>query len=683
VLFVVALVPRSVDLDQHATADEDLTLIRSANVALALEGRDWWGTYQIGHPEVTVQLLVALGLGADALRPYAGDFLGPDARGAARVPGYFDTLVQARHLLTPIHAGLVVVAALLAWRLWGPMAGLLTGLLLALEPFMVAHGRILRTDVLLAELLLVAVLAALAFWSGRAGAWALALCTIATSLALLTKTPALALLGAVPAAALAGVLQRRSRLAPLPDTDQARERAGSPSHTVEGEDRGARSRDCSNPLRISSGPAGMGWLCDGAALAIWLVGSAALVVALWPAMWARPLRAIERMAVYTQEKGGSPMDAGSFLLGVPVADPGPLYYAVALPLRLSPLLLAGLLAWVLLRAPGARRGVGLVLLVGLGLAAVLALLPKKADRYILPAVPFLAVVAAVGIAALAERWKRPGAAAALGLVAAVEAALLVAVWPYPLAAYNPLLGGGPTATESISVGWGEGLDQLAPALNARPDGGDLTVSTPYPEVLQSQIAGRAVDLDEYDIAEYAVRYIAASQRHLTSSALDAVLADREPISRVTIAGIPYAEVYELDRPSFVGDLEVGRLDVSPSLTTRRGWVTVRLALGPANTDGRLSGPGQSPSVASLDVEAVLLNSARTDDVEARVTRSVLPDGSPVELKLRAPDGLGRYVVGLRVRDPASGAQLAVASWPVGAPRYPDSLVFPSLSVRVQ
>src|SRR6185436_12580808 len=129
-LFVVAMIPRSLNLDQHATADEDLTLIRSANVALALEQRDWWGTYQIGHPEATVQLLVALGLGADTVRPYAGDFLGPDSRMAARVPGYFGTLVEARLLLVPVHALLVVVAALLAWRLWGTAIGLVAGVLL-------------------------------------------------------------------------------------------------------------------------------------------------------------------------------------------------------------------------------------------------------------------------------------------------------------------------------------------------------------------------------------------------------------------------------------------------------------------------------------------------------------------------------------------------------------------------
>ena len=263
------------------------------------------------------------------------------------------------------------------------------------------------------------------------------------------------------------------------------------------------------------------------------------------------------------------------------------------------------------------------------------------------------------------------------------AALLVLAWPYPLAAYNPLLGGAPAAEAWISVGWGEGLDQVAPILNQRPDGSYLTVSSPYPEVLQAQIVGRAVDLDAYDVADHAVRYVAASQRHLASPALDAALAGREPVQRVEIAGIPYAELHELDRPSWVGDLQVRQLSVSPSVTTRRGWVTIRLALGPASAEGRLNGPLQTPFVTPFEVEASLVNAARADDVEATVTRSLLPDGSLAELKLRAPNGLGRYLVSLSIRDAGTGTRLAVTSWPIGAPRLPERLVFPSLNVRVQ
>jgi 4-amino-4-deoxy-L-arabinose transferase-like glycosyltransferase len=689
VLFVLALVPRIADLGHHATADEDLTLLRSANVALAIDRHDWWGTYQIGHPEATVQLLVALALGPDALRPYAGDFLGPDARNAVRAPGYFDTLVRARQVLAPIHALLIVVAALLAWRLWGWTVGLLSGLLLALEPFLVAHGRILRTDALLSELMLVAILSALAFWARRAGWWALALCTASTGLALLTKTPALALLGAVPLVAVAS-----SRQSPTP----------SPSHPRAGEEQRAgrvrrrppwiKSPKSPEVLRSGAYARGLGGR-RRVGLLIWLLGSALLVVALWPAMWVRPLRALERMVVYTQEKGGSPMDAGGFFLGAPVPDPGPLYYALVLPLRVGPLVLIGLAIWLLLRAPRARQGAGLVLLIGLGLAAVLALLPKKADRYILPAIPFLVVVAAIGIAALAERWRRPGPAVAVGLVGAVgpavavglvgavELALLFSIWPYPLAAYNPLLGGAPTAARWISVGWGEGLDQLAPVLNARPDAATLTVSTPYPEVLQGQIVGRAVDVDEYDSADYVIRYIAASQRHLGGGPLDAALDGREPLQQVEVAGVPYADLYELDHPTFGGDIQVRQLDLSPSVTPRRGWVTVRLALGPPGGEGSATAGGLTATGAPLDVEVALLNAANPDDAEAAIVRPIVPDGAVSEVKLRAPNGLGRYVLGLRVRDAATGAQVPVTSWPVGAPRLPERLVYPSLDVRVQ
>jgi hypothetical protein len=146
-------------------------------------------------------------------------------------------------------------------------------------------------------------------------------------------------------------------------------------------------------------------------------------------------------------------------------------------------------------------------------------------------------------------------------------------------------------------------------------------------------------------------------------------------------------LYELDRPSLVGDLQLRQLDVSPHQTVRRGWVTVRLALGPATAEGRRTGvdfgAGLTPFVTPLEVEAALVNASDPTDEEASVTRAILPDGSPAELKLRAPNGLGRYFVTILVRDAATGAPYNVAAWPVGAPRLPDRLVFPSLSVRVQ
>jgi hypothetical protein len=398
-------------------------------------------------------------------------------------------------------------------------------------------------------------------------------------------------------------------------------------------------------------------------------------------MWVRPLRAIERMAVYTEEKGGSPMDAGGYFLGSPMLDPGPLYYLVVLVVRLSPIVLIGLVAWLLLKAPDARRGVGLVLMVGVGLVGVLALLPKKSDRYILPAIPFLVIVAAVGLAALAEHWRRARSVDILAVVGAGQIALLGLVWPYPLAFYDPLLGGGATATRLVSVGWGEGLDQVARTLNALPGADRLTVSTPYPAVLKAQFLGQSVDLDGYDTADYVVTYVAASQRRLTDDALNTVLADRQPIASVNIAGIPYAQVYELDAPAFAlpsgrgGTLRLHQVQLSPSVTTRGGTLSAQLAW-----EDVAAGSVTPPT--GLEAELALIDG--DDGTPATTTLApIVADGTAQTWTLKAPNRREKFLLAVRVRDSHDGQWLPVTTWPIGPGHDPDRVVFHSAWARVQ
>ena len=96
------------------------------------------------------------------------------------------------------------------------------------------------------------------------------------------------------------------------------------------------------------------------------------------------------------------------------------------------------------------------------------------------------------------------------------------------------------------------------------------------------------------MAEYVVTYVAANQRHLTAPALDAALAERQPVSQSTIAGIPYAEVYALDRAASIGPgdgtLHLSQIAVAPSLTTRGANVTVQLAWSLEALPGRLCPP---------------------------------------------------------------------------------------------
>jgi len=144
-------------------------------------------------------------------------------------------------------------------------------------------------------------------------------------------------------------------------------------------------------------------------------------------------------------------------------------------------------------------------------------------------------------------------------------------------------------------------------LNALPDADRLTVSGLYPAVLAAQFLGQTVDVDNYDLADYVVTYIAANQRHLTDGVLDAALAERQPVATVTIAGIPYAQVYALEAPSFAlpagrpGALRLHQVQVLSSTTTRGGTVSAQLAW----EDGA---PGSATPTTDLQAELALIDS---------------------------------------------------------------------------
>src|SRR5207249_1427219 len=130
----------------------------------------------------------------------------------------------------------------------------------------------------------------------------------------------------------------------------------------------------------------------------------------WPAIWIDPLGTIRQTAEFVLDIGTTPHQPGNFFLGQPIVDPGPLFYPVAVALRLGPGTTLGLLALAVFsaipaRRPGSPHGgtasmqlppaagflIVFVLLFWLGLTAS----PKKVDRYLLPLLPALDVLAAL------------------------------------------------------------------------------------------------------------------------------------------------------------------------------------------------------------------------------------------------------------------------------------------------
>jgi hypothetical protein len=618
----LAFTARAADIQQYVTTDEDLTLARSGNFAEALAERRWARTYQIGHPEVTVMWIATLALTPTWAEDFS-DTVSTEAgttgeRGATDVESFMPALGKARLLLAAVHSVLIAAVALLVWRLAGSVAGLITGAFLAMEPFLVAHGQLLRADALMAELSLITLLAAMAYWRAHAGVWALIVASVAFGLGLLTKTP-IVLVGPV-VLAISLVSARR-------------------------------------------------W-----AFLVWSLGSVAIAFACWPALWVRPVEMIERVIDYTALKGGSPMDAGSFLLGAASLDPGPLFYPIALLLRLSPVALAGIVALIWWRG-GQARSLALVLLTAaaiVGLALTVA--PKKADRYIIPVIPIVVTLAALGVAELARYGRRVWRAAVPTVCLAVLAISLIGVRPYPLSYYNPLLGGGPAASRLLLVGWGEGLDQVASYLNRQADAPNQTAAVLYPDSLDAQFAGQAVPLTAYDLADVAVRYIAADQRDLTPPALDAALEHMSPELEVEINGIRYARVYRLPSPRFDGGITLESVTISDQSVPRDTPVRLRFRWSQ-------SSPGSERW--------------RTRVIWTR------PDGQPVgevygswrepgseavreeRISFQSPRTLGRYTITFGLQREGDLATLDVIQEPVGAEISRGHLILPSLWFRVQ
>jgi 4-amino-4-deoxy-L-arabinose transferase-like glycosyltransferase len=436
-----------------------------------------------------------------------------------RRDGYLEALVAARFPALVANAVALGGMVWLACGLFGTGAAVLGGLLMVLDPFLGAHSRLIHLDGLLASFMGLAVLASMAFWSRsdrpRAGfnqvgrGWVyLVVAGLASGLAFLTKAPSVYLLAFVPALAMF-------------------------QHV-----RTAGWRRWPDWSRLALGLAG------------WLGIAALTCLALWPALRLKPLVVVRQMADFTVRNAGSERD--NFFLGQPVEDPGPLFYPLALLFRATPLMLLGmaLLAYALVRWRRQLPAFWPALLLGAyaaGFLLMMSLGQKKFDRYELPIFPALNLLAGLGLwlgwrVLRARRRNRLLIVVPLLLLAAWP---LASVYPYHLAYYNPLLGGGAMAQRALLVGWGEGIDRVADYLNAKPIVVSApTVATAYHRVLQAYLRGNnAMPLERAELADYIVPYVNSIQRDQKAEVLAGYLAGQDPEHVVWLNGIEYARVY--------------------------------------------------------------------------------------------------------------------------------------------
>ena len=515
-LFVLAIGARLVGITLFITPDEDNWMRRTGNFAQGLAQGELRRTFQSGHPGVTTMWVALLGTGPEVAR-LAGVTV--QDHPVTRERGFMDLLIRARLAMVVVNAALLVGIVALIWRLAGLGPAVLGGIVLALDPFLVAHTQVVHVDGLSAGFMTAAMLAAGVYW-WAGGHWAfLVLCGAASGLAVLTKAPSLVLGLLVPVVALSAPLVNR---------------------------------------------AAWPWRRLATSLIVAGVVGLAVVFALWPTLWAAPIDTVTRAIRFTLETSAEHRP-GNFFLGQAVADPGPWYYPVAIMFRMSPLTLAGLVALgVLLPPRSLKRPAILLLLFVVGFILFLSLAGKKLDRYTLPAFPALDLLAGFGLWTLASwltpyvrqrgigvRVQRALVVGATLLLVIGQALPLAVVAPYALAYYNPLVGGGPAAGRVLLVGWGEGLDQVAAYLNAQPNPERQLIAIYFPLELnfQGMVAGTVTQYGDARPIDYVVDYVNAAQRGHTPADVRGLAPARE----VVINGVVYARVFHLDPPRRVRD----------------------------------------------------------------------------------------------------------------------------------
>ncbi|MBN1995515.1 MAG: phospholipid carrier-dependent glycosyltransferase [Anaerolineae bacterium] len=326
---------------------------------------------------------------------------------------------------------------------------------------------------------------------------------------------------------------------------------------------------------------------------LWLFAAYLAFLIFWPAAWVdplgRPLAVIENafFSATDQEEA----DAEGYWQA---PDLGPFYYLAHGSFKLSPLVLvgAGLAAWYLSRSirqtpnlPNdhaknkkeslvSPKNYPMTLLWLLGFVLLFTLFitlsDKRSPRYILPAFPPLALLAAYGWLTLlaqvsgvrnqelGDKSETPEATTTQYVIRHTQhlfplssllfpflltlSALIILLpyAPYYFTYFNPLLGGPYTAPRLVKIGWGEGLDQVGRFLQAQWP--NSRVGAPYASTVAPFFAGDLSDVMG-DHLDYVVLYRKQVQSGEPSPAFIRYYEYSGSIFSVDLNGIRYADVY--------------------------------------------------------------------------------------------------------------------------------------------
>lgn len=484
-LIIATFTPRVTSLGKMLTVDENLWRGRGELFIKSFSSGHFEKTLVAGQPGVTTGWLVGLSL------PWR-------------------SLASAQTAIAVTTGLLVLLTTYGLVQLWGFWWGIVAGFFLALDPFLIAHSRLVHTDALFALFYLASLVFLLTalepIWhSGKPIRSHIVASGILGSLALLTKIFTTILIPTVALIFLVAAWRARARLPEL--------------------------------LR-----AGI----------IWLAVLILTTFALWPALWTAP----EQVSQYLTGRATLHVSEGTHA-GETTATWW--YYSRESVFRITAittlLLIPAIVAAVRMRDPQQRTSF-ILLASGIIFAVVLSFSSEKSDRYILISLLTLDLFAVLGLRQIGEwisrKRKKIRSQNFNWLMGAITIILLalgaVRTHPYYLAHYNRLY----PIEERHKLGWGEGLEQAAEWITQREGGTkNIKIASYYASVMKYWYPGDVAPLNhlEETNAKYIVLYRSMFERgpgHVDTEIVAEYLdnPDRKPVHTIFINRLPYVWIYE-------------------------------------------------------------------------------------------------------------------------------------------
>jgi hypothetical protein len=273
----------------------------------------------------------------------------------------------------------------------------------------------------------------------------------------------------------------------------------------------------------------------------------------------------------------------------------------------------------------------------------------------------------------------------------ILAALANIAWwhPYSIDAFNQLFGGTRAGAQTFTVGWGEGLEQVAGWLNAQPDITNvrtvalrITSLNPYLRDRAEAVFPKGEQLR--DRTGYVVVYLPQTQTGRADGVFGQFYGRAPPLHTVRIHGVDFAWIYrappQVEQPRAASFGPAIRLLGFDQSGEPRPGATLRLKLSwatsaPPSEDywlfAHLLGPG-GQRYAQID-----LPYPTSQWLPGSFAASELPIALPPD----APAGRYQLLIGLY--DQASGQRLQMAADQPGQPvaGEPDAFVLTEFDLQ--